>query len=178
MNNFYKKIDKKNSFTLNITVVLLVLLLTSALIFIGKTILDILELNQLIYQKRLELEIKYKQGMSLKKTNQEIEQSKIRLDNISKIILNTENTLDFIDDLEKTAENNNLKHLITLPNFEKPKTPTPINISITLNGSYINTLKFIENLHYKPYNININKISFNQQTDEVITSIEANIYWQ
>lgn len=178
MNKFNSKNKKENSTTLNITIILLAVLLLSTVLFTGKTILDILDLNQLIYQKRLELETKYQQGMSLKKTNLEIEQSQQRLEEINKIIINTENTLDFINDIEKTAETNNIKHSIKLPDFEKPKTPTPISIQLTLNGSYTNTLRFIENLQHKPYYINIYKLTFNQQANEVITSIEANMYWQ
>jgi Tfp pilus assembly protein PilO len=178
MINFNKINNKKNSITLNISIFLLILLLVSTIIFTGKTILDILNLNQQIYQKRLELETKYQQGMSLKKTNLEVEQSKQRLEKINQIIINTEDTLSFINDIEKTAEANNIAHTIKLPDFEKPKTPTPISIQITLNGSYVNTLRFIENLQNKPYYINIHNLSFNQQSATLITSIEANMYWQ
>ncbi len=178
MINLNQKIKKESSTTLNISIILLILLLLSTVIFTGQTILDILDLNQQIYQKRLELETKYQQGMSLKKTNLEIEQSKERLDKISQIIINTENTLEFINDIEKTAEANNVRHIIKLPDFEKPKTPTPITIQITLTGSYVNTLHFIEALQYKPYYINIHRLTFNQQSTELITSVEANMYWQ
>lgn len=178
MMNYNLKNKKENSTTFNITIILLVFLLLGTVIFTGKTIFDILDLNQQIYQKRLELETKYQQGMSLKKTNVEIEQSKDRLDKIGKIIINTENTLEFINDIEKTAEANNLKHTIKLPDFEKPKTPTPITVQLTLTGSYVNALRFVETLQSKPYYINIYRLNFNQQSAELVTSIEANMYWQ
>lgn len=178
MNKLNSKNQKENSTTLNVTIVLLVILLLSTIFFTAKTILDIIDLDKQIYQTRLELETKYQQGMSLKKINLEIERSQTRLEKINEIIIKTENTLDFINDIEKTAEANNINHSIKLPDFEKPKTPTPITVQLTLNGSYVNTLRFIEELQHKPYYINIYKLTFNQQGNEVMTSIEANMYWQ
>ncbi len=178
MINLKPKNKQENSTTLNVTIALLVILLVSTVIFTGKTILNILELNQQILSKRTELETKYQQGMSLKKTNLELEQSKERLEKINNIIISTDNTLDFISDIEKTAAAHNIEHQIKLPDFEKPKVPSPITMQLTLHGSYLNTLRFIENLQHKPYYINIHSLSFSQQTNEVTTNIEANMYWQ
>jgi len=170
--------NKESSLTLNITIILLMFLLAGSTFFTILTILDILNLNKQIYEKRVELETKYLQGLSLKKTNLEIEQSRERLENINQIILNTDNTLNFINDIEKTAEIHNVKHIILLPNFEKPKFPSPVSIQITLNGSYVNVLKFISALDTKPYYFNIYNISFDKQTSEITANLEAKMYWQ
>jgi Tfp pilus assembly protein PilO len=176
--NIKSKIKTENSLGINITISLLIVLLLTTLFFSIKTILDIRNLNRLIYEKRFELETKYQQGLSLKKTRLELDQSRERLNNISKIILKTENTLDFINDIEKTADAYNVTQTIKLTEFNKPLIPTPQPIQINFTGSYSNTLSFLQALDVKPYYLTIDKISFSKQGTEVSALIDGNIYWE
>lgn len=176
--NLKLKIKNENSFGVNITIILLIVLLSGTLFFSVRTILDIRALNRSIYQKRVELETKYQQGLSLKKTREELDGSKERLDKISDIILKTEDTLEFINDIEKTAEIYNVTHVLKLTEFNKPQIPTPEPLQISFSGSLSNVLKFIQALDKKSYYISINKISLNKQGTEISALVDGNIYWQ
>lgn len=169
----------------NINIIVLALVLVILVVFIVKTIIDIRKINHDIYQKRAVLETKYQQGLSLNDTIKQIEESAERLNKINNIILSSDNTLDFINDIEITAENLNLEQNIKLTEFEKPNVITPFPLQISLKGNYINILKYINQLDNKVYYINFYTITFTNQSSGGTSlnqgsnaNLEANIYWQ
>lgn len=173
-----------NKYLSNINILILGLGLILLFIFIGKMIIDINKINNNIYQKRVLLETKYLHGLSLSEATKQIKESKIRLEQISDIVLSSDKTLKFINDLEKTAESLNLEQNIKLTEFTEPETITPIPIQISLQGSYLNILKYINQLDKKDYYLNTHQIFITSQSSnssgntDILAILSANIYWQ
>ncbi len=165
---------------LSLTVVLFV-----NLYFIFKTIVDIKYLSQSIYSQRLELEKKYLKGLSLRYTIRALDDVRKKLNQNSKIILSTEDTLDLITDLEKTAEEFQVRQSINLNEFSSKKRFDSTQININITGYYDQVLSYLTELHRKPYYINfkIIKITTLPPTEgsikpQISLHLSGLVYWE
>ncbi|MFH1611779.1 MAG: hypothetical protein ABH887_00720 [bacterium] len=108
------------------------------------------------------------------------------LADLGNAFLNTDNTVEFITDLEKVAqETNNIFEVKSVSSFDPSKqdiTNPFLGFQITLWGDFNNLISFLSNLEDSPYppyrlteieNINIKRLDSKQLTGRVLTNISS-----
>lgn len=99
------------------------------------------------------------------------------LTRIDKMLVNSKEPIEFIDFLEKDAQNFNQKIKISLMSkTEIKEDPWPtLNFQIQISGSFTDFLKFLERLENSPYLIEIENLNIKESGEGELagTSIEA-----
>lgn len=159
----FNDIPKKISLNKKITIVLIVfpLIMAGIIYFVViPSINDIMRIKTDIEEQRIDLEIKYKKGQSLKKLSEDLKIAAPQISNLDKIFINENNVLEFITAMEKTADNNGVAQNINLLSSKSSirsgykKTP----LQITTNGKFIKQLNYLIGLESLDYYININSL--------------------
>lgn len=161
---------------------LLTLTMAAYLIFMLR---DISSVSAEIYQARVEMEKKYQTGISLKKNNQQLGELEARLIDLDESIIKYEQNLEFINDLEKEAENLGLQLNLQIPEISPTETITAGIIQLTLVGNPDAALKFLEVLDAKNYYLHFNTLRLTnaglaaaQKNNYSTLFLDGKIYWQ
>ena len=170
-------IKKKISITLIIFSILIISIIAFIVVPIFQKIND--NAGKIISQKQ-ELALLEAEDVSLKENEPFQEQSKQLMEQIDKLFVNLDVPLGFINFLEKTSEDCQLKIEI-LPNFEKKteKGSWPYStFQITSIGSFSNFLNFVEKLDNSDYligiqNINISKAGGSEANVRAVFTIKV-----
>ncbi len=158
-NNISKKIGLRKK------IIIIIILLPSTIagiiyFVVISSINDIKRFKDEIETQRIDLEIKYKKGQSLKKLSEDLKTVKPLISELDKIFINEDNVLGFITTLEKIAGDNRISqniNLLSSKSFAKngyKKTP----LQITTSGEFIGQLNYLIDLEALDYYININSL--------------------
>lgn len=177
-----QKINRKQ--ILNFSLVISGIIVVGLIILIITTVRDIKDISNEIYQKRVDLEIQYQSGLSLRDNIQQLDLIQPSLDTIDTAFVATKNTLAFINDLEDTAAQKNVEQIITIP--ERDPTEALLGtgpITIILTGKASDVLSLINTLDAKPYYITLNQVSINNQHSiekpgVINAELKGSIYWR
>lgn len=121
-------------------------------------------------------EKKKKELINIEKTYADIEPNLAKID---ALFVNPEEPVEFINFLEKSAQELNLSIQISLINKEAGEKPWPgIYFQIKTAGSFSNFMKFLEKLESAPYlieveNMNIKRASETQARFETIKTLKT-----
>jgi Tfp pilus assembly protein PilO len=116
---------------------------------------------QNIENQRVDLEIKYIRGQSLKKLTKNIRTIEPQMDKLGSIFIKEGEELNFITTLENLANANNIDQKINLEIDKKTiiKGLKKIPVKISSSGSFKNILNYLSGLEKLDYYINIGSIS-------------------
>ena len=158
-NNISKKIDLRKKII--ISMILFPLIITGILYFaLIPAINDIKGIRDEIEAQRIDLEVKYKKGQSLKKLSENLKIVEPRLSDLDQIFISEDKVLGFITTMEEIANSNNITQNINLISSKSAaenghkKTP----LQITANGGFIEQLNYLIGLESLNYYININSL--------------------
>lgn len=164
----------------NLSLFILFLLIGLIIYLIVPLYANIKENSQNLTQKRAELE--YIQQKKTDKTDKTVI-IKERLAKLDSLFIKRQDALDFITTLEDIAAKLNLpepEKNIPASQIEAGQTVIPIQISV--NGSFEQTMQFIDELEKCHYLIDPSEIKMTKVTSEESTYIKAQIlattYWQ
>lgn len=139
------------------------------------------ESNDLIAQKnnRLLLDSQFNEALNFK---QKYDDYKDNLNKIDNLFIDSQNPVNFIEYLEKSALGAGIELKISTPSISKDKKIIYENLQISATGQFSKILKFIREIESGQYliqiqNINIqnNKIAQTGKTPNKITDIKAEI---
>ncbi len=170
-------IKKKISITLIIFSISIISIIAFVIVPIFQKINDNAE--KIISQKQ-KMALLEAEDVNLKENESFQEQSKQLMEQVDKLFVNLDIPLEFINFLEKTSEECQLKIEI-LPNFEKKteKGSWPYSIfQITSTGSFSNFLNFVEKLNNSDYliemqNINVSKTGSSEANIRAVFMIKV-----
>jgi len=153
------------------------------------------DISQKIYDLRLDVEKKYVSGQNLRRTIEKFKELKKKSSNFSNIYVEKNQELKFIERLEGIAANNNLKQEINIKESVvisdeihiEIKDVQTMDLTLILNGDYINILKYLYDIRKLSYCINIKSVVINKDNDiqnskknidknSVSATISANFY--
>ena len=174
-------LSAKNKFFINI--VSIIIITAAVFIFITyPTIKEIKSFSQEIYNYRLYLEKLYLEGQVLKNIVRELKEVEPHLEELSEVLIDKKEELNFIISLEKLANNSELiQDLKINPSQEVSKNTYKIlPVQITLQGNYSQLIKYLTEINKLNYYINIKHLSINKigGASKINVSIEANTYWE
>lgn len=140
-----------------------------------------------IQEQLLTVDRQLEEGQTAKKTKIELENIQPFLEKVEASFLKKEDQLTFITVIEDTAIENNVTVEISLSDIpigegENIEIVT-IPLSLTLRGTYDETLRFMMALQNIDYHINITNLSLNTQGGNtgasiIATTLRANTYWR
>ncbi len=178
-----ERINRKN--ILNIILGISGLIIASLAFYIAITIKDIKQISNNIHAKRIELELQYQSGLSLRENIQELVKVRPVINSAEESFVDSQATLEFINDLEIEAEKLGIKQVINIPEIEIEKNKiTTSAIQLTLTGQADDIFKFLNVLDKKPYYINVADIQItnSNQPDKTLKNVNAiingTIYWK
>lgn len=161
-------------------------IITSLIIYfvILPTLRDIKKINEAVYAEKIDLEKKYLRGQLLKKTIEDFEKIKPEKDKLKSLFITEGEELTFITALEKVAASHNLNQKLSLQplkdNEEGNNLYYSLPLTITIQGKFIDTLKYLEDLEKLNYYFNILSITISTnlkgQEDLVMVKLEGKIY--
>jgi Tfp pilus assembly protein PilO len=142
--------------------------------------------------RRLELEKNYLKGKDLKVITGDLKTAEPQLEELRKIFVKKEKALDFINELEKIAQNNKLEQKIDLSPNEKDINGVckEIPIQLLTGGNFSDQIKYLSDLEVLDYYISIQTIEMSlngaqntknneaEKNNRVNMQILANTYWQ
>lgn len=157
-----------------------ILALTGVIIFfiILPTAKEIKKMKNLIYNERVDLEKKYMRGQLLNKVIKNFESVKAEKDRLNSVFVNEGQELEFVTTIEKNASENNLTQEIQMKSSKDNGSYVSSALGINTSGTFLNTLKYINELGRMNYNFNINSISIitDEKTNTVNTSITGEYF--
>ncbi|PIX92638.1 hypothetical protein COZ26_00745 [Candidatus Kuenenbacteria bacterium CG_4_10_14_3_um_filter_39_14] len=122
-----------------------------------------------IHEQREKLDKLLRQGQSIKENQKNVQAIKNEIGILQKIWLKNGDELEFITDLENTAEKNNLQQTITFDNtkaIEKNGNKV-IPLELQLSGSLENILMHLAQIEAFDYYINFQNIELTKQSGEI-----------
>lgn len=143
------------------------------------TIQDIKKISDGVYNERMDLEKKYLRGQLLKKTIENFEKVKPEKDRLSSIFIKEGEELKFITKLEEIAAFHNLKQDLGLQAVKDGGSgfhSVPSGVSV--QGEFINILKYLKDLQQLNYYFNIFSITINSagEEDSITANLQGEIY--
>lgn len=126
-------------------------------------------------------------GQTTKKILEDLKNIRPLLEKIAGFFLKESEQLTFITTLENLALKNNLEIKLQLSDIPENDVTEEeiftIPLSLTLTGSYTDTIKFLIEMQNQSFYINITNLSINasrEQKDDpdITTSLRANTYWK
>lgn len=140
--------------------------------------------------KRLELEKNYLKGKSLKAITEDLRKVEPQLEKLKKIFVKKDQELEFINEMEKTAQDSGLEQKINLSSEEEnlgigyKKIP----IQLLTSGDFSSQIKYLSALESLDYYINLKTLEISSagtiikedgsKEDQTQMQIIANTYWQ
>lgn len=175
------KISLKKKIILNAAIAGVIL---GGIIFfiIRPTVSEILKIGGEIDMQREDLENKYKRGQSLKKLTADLKTIEPQLEKLDQIFIKRDESLKFITDLEKIAENNGIDQKINLSaQGSKIGDHQKIPIQIFSKGNFFNQIKYLTALEKLDTYINLNVLEFNgngANPEDLSMLIFGDTYWK
>lgn len=144
------------------TFLIIITIILIAVFIVRPTILDILNYGQKIQRDNMSLEHKYINRKNIKYLIGDLKIISRDLEPLyEKMVIKKGSEVEFVSELEKTANKFNLIQDIQItPLKEKIGLAEKQDILITLSGSSIDTLKYIEALEHSHFYIYINSINW------------------
>lgn len=167
-----------------ITLLALISVITLVIIFgiIWPTINYIKNLEKDTTSLRNYLEKKYEHTKSIRTSKQQIEEISSAVNQYSDYMFFQGDELKLITILENVATTNKITQKIDNSNLDKFSGDT-INISLTLNGDYLNILKYLSALEKEKYYFNIRHLQLssasspqNNNPDATIMNLDLKLY--
>jgi len=114
--------------------------------------------EELISQRNdgLILESQFNEAANFKQKYESYQPNLEKLDNM---FIDSHNPVNFIEFLEKTASDFQIKLLISTPSLSKEGPLSYDNFQLSSSGNFSDTLKFIRTLESGPYLVKINKLN-------------------
>jgi Tfp pilus assembly protein PilO len=139
---------------------------------------------------RIELEKNYLKGKSLKVTTEDLKTVEPQLEKLKNIFIKKEDGLEFVTELEKTAQNNHLEQKINLSSEEKDLSGIckKIPLQLSTNGNFTAQMKYLTDLESLNYYINLKTIELSsagtivketgEKESQINLQLIADTYWQ
>lgn len=109
-----------------------------------------------------------------KKFKQKYESYRPAFQKIDSMFIDSSNPVKFIEFLENTAQNQNIKLQISAPLFSKEKDLTFANLQLSASGDFSGIIKFIKEIEAGPYLIQTQNLNIeNRKTTTANISIKA-----
>lgn len=143
------------------------------------TIRDIVTINDHIYDQRVDLEKKYREGQLRHTALKNFEEIKNQQDKLIEPFISHGDELLFVTYLENLAEQYSVQQTIlfdTIPDTPQA-TALPIELQLTIQGEFINTLNYLQALESSPYYIVFDAIRLNPRSRSLETneSVQLNL---
>jgi Tfp pilus assembly protein PilO len=136
------------------------------------TVNDIKSIRNEIEAQRIDLEIKYKKGQSIKQLTENLKIIEPQISKLEQIFISNDEVLEFITTLEEAANEKNVSQKINLATSKSVKEEsyqkTPLQI-IT-NGGFIKQLNYLISLEALNYYINIKSLELTAGSPRSINS--------
>ncbi len=188
-NDISKKIDLRKKI---IAVIIIFPLTIAGIIYfiVIPSINNIMGIRNEIEAQRIDLEIKYKKGQSLKKLSENLKTVTPQIAKLDKIFINKDNVLGFITTMEKIADDNRVSQNINLLSSKSIARNgyKKIPLQITVNGDFIKQLNYLISLEALNYYININSLELTSsgrstpgrqgEKNNINMLIFADTYWK
>ncbi|GEM_PF-1409220 len=151
-----------------VVIIFIAVIINFSIIFliILPTIKKIKQLTNDTYSQRVALEKLYLRGQSIKKSKQNYEKIKDKVENLETVFNKVGKELDFIKSLEQIAQKQNIQQIIEIKNnktetekFEN-ENYKEIQVSVNLNGDFNNIINYLEQAQLLDYYFNINYLDF------------------
>lgn len=154
----------------------LVILFNAVIIYfiIIPTVSDIKMISDAVYKERVDLEKKYQRGQLLNKTLENFERVKSEQVIFKKAFIAEENELTFVTALENIAGKHNLEQHLQLASAkisESKNLYLSRAITITLRGTYEDTLNYLHDLESMDVFVNLANISLSSV--EKVQAVDA-----
>ena len=167
-----------------IIILILILFVSIGLIsffIILPTIKDIREISSAIKREKEDLEIKYQKGQLIRKTTEDFEKAKPLGDKLLSIFIPANKELEFITTLEKISQEYGVKQKIDLKTEEikEEKNIKILPLQLSLEGDFIQILKYLDKLNKLNYYFNVSTINFitnEKMTGEVKVIVKGKAY--
>lgn len=166
-----------------VTMFFLILVTVISIWIIVPVIKDIRILNDQIYNQRLSLEKKYVQRFSMRRIIANFREINENIDEVLTIFLPKNGEIPFITKLEELSDENNISLKIFLLPEEKKTFPDgkqKFDLTLSIEGSYENIIKFINDIEKINTYVLIDSISFTHglgNTDDTINaSLKGYVY--
>ncbi len=136
-------------------------------------------LNQQVTLYKSELERKYQERFNVRKTIDDLEEAKKLLPQIEVSFIPKDGEIKFVEFLERTADKYSLQQkTINLDPKTKRGFLTQLDIALTLEGKFLNTLKYLDELEKQNIYINFTEILITAQNPEIITTRLKGTVWK
>ena len=164
---------------------ILIIIILEGMFITQPSLATINDIKEDIQEQHAEVNRQLALGQTTKKVLEDLEAIKPFLKQISGFFLKKDDQLVFITTLEELAAKNNMIIKIQLSDIpEDDETSSgdvlAIPLSLSLEGSYIDTMRFLVELQTLAFYVNVTNLSMNAQGEEnpaITTSLRANTYW-
>ncbi len=169
-----KKISLKSKVI--ISTIFFVLFIASIVFFIIiPAVNDIKTIRDEINGQRLDLEIKYVKGQSLKSISEKLEKVQPKIDELDRVFIDKNRNLDFITALEEVALNNNIIQKINLLDKKDGGVYELIPVQLFSSGSFNNVMDYLVDLESLSYYINIDSIRITSSNKTLAGSYDGGV---
>ena len=189
-NTISKKITLRKKII--ISAVLLPLIMVGIMLFaVFPTINDIQKIRKAIEAQRIDLEVKYERGQSLKKLSENLKIIEPQLSELEEIFISEDEVLEFITTLEEIAGNNDITQTINLISSKSSAKNghKKIPLRITASGDFVGQLNYLTELESLNYYINIKSLELTSvsrssapktetKSSHINMIIDADTYWR
>jgi len=160
----------KKKIALSISIVIIIMILIIYFIILP-TVNEIENISKAVYIERVDLEKKYLRGQLLRKTIENFEKIEPQKDRLASIFIIEGEELKFITQLEKIATLHNLKQNLRLETADsKNQDYYSLSSEVSINGQFINILKYLESLEQSDYYFNIFSLAINAAVQNEVTA--------
>lgn len=150
------------------------------LIIFVPAVKDIKKISNTIILEKEDLESKYQRGLLLKKIKKsadDIQEEKVTID---QLYIETGKELEFVDAIEKQANQYNISLALQLNTDEIVNTGSIqiLPLGMTLNGNFVQILNYLYELEKQSYYLNISSIDITNTSgrDTISMSLDGTIY--
>lgn len=148
------------------------------------TVQDIMRISNAVTLERVDLEKKYLRGQFLKNIIENFEKIKPQEDKLVSIFIVRNEELKFITALEEIASQYDISQKLRLQPLDQissKKVFYSLPMGATIQGSYIETLKYLKDLEQLNYYINFSSIKISSigklsGQDSISTTLDGHIY--
>ncbi|NUM25165.1 MAG: hypothetical protein HUU49_00905 [Candidatus Buchananbacteria bacterium] len=162
-----------------IIAVLAVLLLSGMISYfiILPTINDIKKISNDVYLERLDLEKKYLKGQLLKKTMEDFEKIKPEKNKLANIFIKEGKELEFITALESISSQYKLEQTLKLGTKQDQGSGTyhAVPLEIVVKGTFVDTLKYLNELEKLNYYYSISSIALGSAQDQSLNPVVSSL---
>jgi Tfp pilus assembly protein PilO len=173
-------LEKRIAITIGLFVLLAGIIVGAVIV---PTVLQIRQIDKDTYNLRLSLERKNEQATNYRLALKQIEKLKKEMPPFDNYLFNKGEELKLITSLESLAVKHNVSQRINSSNLDNI-TNQKVQVSLSLSGTYINSLSYLDEIEHLPYFINLTRFSLSpyvdrtnpNQTDNVVMSLDFNLY--